>query len=350
MSFKSIIQNTRIRVFVAIVVGLTSKLLSDVIFSLIYRFYPLFQHYGGYLAVIAISLLVFEAFYRIESKLALKYDWNDKTAKRFWLQFAIQLIAVLIIVILFRTIFLFQIFKESLVVLLDEVVILGGAVLLCVIYNLINFWLVMLYRWRYSLAEVERFKKENAEFRFEMLRNQVNPHFLFNSLNTLSSLMYHDLNTAANYIRRLSEVYRYVLENRQKDLVTLKTEIIFINAYKYLFELRFTNMLSFKINIDDNAVGLFIAPMTLQMLVENAVKHNVISQKKPLIISVSSANDFIVVSNNYQPKPPEGYSSGMGLQNIKNQYAYLTQRNVEILNSESEFTVKIPLISGKKTN
>ena len=89
----------------------------------------------------------------------------------------------------------------------------------------------MLYRWRYSLAEVERFKKENTEFRFEMLRNQVNPHFLFNSLNTLSSIMHHDLNTAANYIRRLSEVYRYVLENRQKDLVTLKTEIQFINAF-----------------------------------------------------------------------------------------------------------------------
>jgi LytS/YehU family sensor histidine kinase len=202
-----------------------------------------------------------------------------------------------------------------------------------------------MYKWSYSHAELEQFKKENAEFRFETLMNQVNPHFLFNSLNTLSSLIYENQDIAARYIRELSKVYRYVLEHKENDLVKLRSDLEFLKAYVYLFELRFTNMISFEFRIEDEKLEYKIAPMTVQMLIENAVKHNVISKKKNLNVRIFTQGDYLVVDNNLQKKSEKLYSSGMGLKNIKSRYSYITDKEIFVYESYEDFTVKIPLIS-----
>ena len=161
----------------------------------------------------------------------------------------------------------------------------------------------------------------------------------------LSSLIYQNPDTASEYIRKLSRVYRYVLEHREKELVKLKTEMDFIRAYIYLYELRFTNMLKFEINIADELYDSLIAPMTIQMLIENAVKHNIVSKKKRLTIKINKLGDYMVISNNLQKKQVKEYSSELGLKNIKSRYAFVSDREVVVEETNEFFMVKIPLIS-----
>jgi LytS/YehU family sensor histidine kinase len=214
--------------------------------------------------------------------------------------------------------------------------------------TIIDLGIFLLEKWRFSLAELERFKKENAEFQFESLRNQVNPHFLFNSLNTLSSLIFQDQEKAGSFVRELSDVYRYILENRDRELVSLKKELEILKSYIYLILLRFEQNLSVKIDIPNRLDNLLIPPLTLQMLVENATKHNIISKRKPLKIQIFSADDYLVVSNNLQQKETRTYSSKLGLENIKSRYNYLTDKAVEITDGPDNYIVKIPLIKNNE--
>ncbi len=202
----------------------------------------------------------------------------------------------------------------------------------------------LLEKWRFSLAELERFKKENAEFRFEFLQAQVNPHFLFNSLNTLSSLVYENKEKAASFIRELSDVYRYILENRDREVITVEKELEMLKSYIFLIQLRFEQNLTVTVDISSDNYKFLIAPLTLQMLVENATKHNVISKKKPLNIRIFTDDNFIMVTNNLQIKELKKYSSKMGLKNIKNRYGYLTDRKLEVIEQADEYIVKVPLI------
>ena len=211
---------------------------------------------------------------------------------------------------------------------------------------LIELGLFLLYKWRFSLAELERFKKDNAEFQFESLRSQVNPHFLFNSLNTLSSLIYENQEKAGSFIRELSDVYRYILENRGKELLMLREELAVARSYIYLAQLRFDKNLIVRLNISSDYNTKKIAPLTLQLLIENAVKHNVISKRKPLFVDIFVEGKYLIVKNNLQKKVSKEYSSHLGLKNIQSRYAFLTEDKMEILESETEFVVKIPLIQS----
>lgn len=347
MQYKSILYHWKFRVVFAIISAIVFKLLVDVIFGLIYRNYEVLKPLSSYLGVILMALIVVECFFWLAKKMDVSLSWNDKPKQRFFWQLSIHLLIMILFFGIGRLTIEYLSSDSYFAVIKDEIIIMVSIIIITLLFNLVELGLFLLFKWRFSLAEIERFKKENAEFHFEMLRNQINPHFLFNSLNTLSSLMYQNVDTAANYIRRLSQVYRYVLENRQKDLIVLEKEMQFIEAYKYLFELRFADKLTFNIEAYDEKKDYLIAPMTLQMLVENAVKHNVISSKNPLTISIICKDNFVSVSNNYQPKTLESYSSGMGLQNIQNQYAYLTDRLIEILNNDKEFRVKIPLLKSE---
>jgi len=176
-----------------------------------------------------------------------------------------------------------------------------------------------------------------------MLKLQLNPHFLFNSLNTLSSLVHEDTANAAEFIRKLSDVYRYVLDNRNRELVTLREEMEFAQSFTFLQGLRFQGMIDFRFDVAGRSLDYKIAPMTMQLLLENAVKHNVASRKLPLQITISSVEDELVVTNNLQPKD-EQTGTGMGLKNIVSRYAFLTERKVEIIRGDQFFKVVIPLI------
>jgi hypothetical protein len=200
--------------------------------------------------------------------------------------------------------------------------------------------------WRVASLDAERMKREQMATKYESLKNQVNPHFLFNSLNALTNLVYEDQDQAANFIRQLSKVYRYVLDNQSKELVPLSTELTFIESYVFLQKIRFDEKLTVNIDIAGYEQSL-IPPIALQMLLENAVKHNTIAEEEPLTVDVFVEDDrFLVVKNNLQKKTiPVESSAGVGLANICSRYEFLSETPVELIETKKEFIVKLPLLS-----
>ncbi len=197
--------------------------------------------------------------------------------------------------------------------------------------------------WRKATVDAERLKKESVEAQYNNLKNQVNPHFLFNSLNALSNLVYQDQDKAVKFIKQLSEVYRYVLDSRNKEVVSLQEELKFIEAYAYLQQIRFGDKL--KIEIDLAQVKSLVAPLAIQMLVENAIKHNEISEEHPLLISIYKNDEQLVVENTLQRKSiMVDESSGLGLENIKKRYEFLSKSAVQVNETNGKFVVKIPMI------
>ncbi len=202
-----------------------------------------------------------------------------------------------------------------------------------------------LRNWKQTALDAERLKKEQMATRYESLKNQVNPHFLFNSLNALTNLVYEDQDLAADFIRQLSKVYRYVLETRSKEVVSLETEMKFVESYLFLQHIRFDD----KLRVEASVSGFenrMLPPLALQMLLENAIKHNTIAKDEPLTISIRVEEDMLVVENNLQIKNiPTEESSGMGLANIKARYEFLSDKPVVVEKTESYFRVKLPLLS-----
>jgi hypothetical protein len=202
-----------------------------------------------------------------------------------------------------------------------------------------------LMAWKKSAVEAERYQKESMSATYESLKSQVNPHFLFNSLNALTNLVYEDQDKAVNFIKQLSEVYRYVLDTRDREVVSLEEEIRFLKSYAYLQEIRFGKKLTIELSLD--GLRSMVAPLALQMLIENAVKHNEVSEENPLHVKVYSAAKFIIVENNLQKKSRLGESSsGLGLENIQKRYEFLSSDKVVIEQTVDKFSVKLPIISS----
>jgi len=202
--------------------------------------------------------------------------------------------------------------------------------------------------WREAAVNQERLKKESIAHQYKALKNQVNPHFLFNSLNTLSTLIYKDQNLAAKFTKQLSEVYRYVLEHKDNEVVKVKTEVEFVKKYLYLQSIRHGDNLQTGIDIK-NCNDKMIVPLSLQMLVENAIKHNVVSEEDPLKIKISNTETHIIVENNLQKKSSIADNGGIGLNNIKARYEHLTDIPFAVDESSNVFKVKIPLIKYNKS-
>lgn len=210
--------------------------------------------------------------------------------------------------------------------------------------NCVNAIVFFMDRLKKTQLEAERLKKISIEAQFEALRNQINPHFLFNCFNVLSTLVYRDADTSAKFIAQLSNVYRYLLYNQDKRVVPLKEELAFLESYRFLLEIRFGENLVIENNIAASDYNFFIAPATLQMLIENAIKHNIASKRNPLQVKLFSHDKVLVVSNNLQEKVTKEESTQIGLKNIQSRYELLSDRRVEINRSEKEFRVTIPLL------
>lgn len=188
-------------------------------------------------------------------------------------------------------------------------------------------------------------QKTNLQSQFEVLKQQVNPHFLFNSLNVLASLIKVDPDLAESFTEKLSKVYRYVLENKEKDMVSLTTETDFINSYIFLLNIRFKGKIFVKINLENIKPEMMILPMALQMLIENAIKHNTFSKTEPLHIDISVDNDsFLVVTNNLSLRESYVQSTGIGLNNIQDRYKLITDKEPVFEKTKSSFVARIPLI------
>ncbi|MCF0071214.1 histidine kinase [Dyadobacter sp. CY261] len=198
--------------------------------------------------------------------------------------------------------------------------------------------------WKMNVRKTEALTRENVQSQLEVLKNQLDPHFLFNSMNTLAALI-DDENTAAqDYLERLSDVYRYVLVSRNKNTVLLSEEIAFVDAYVYLNKIRFRDNLQVEKLLSNTALSSHVTPLSLQMLIENAIKHNIASRENPLKIVIREDGEYLVVENNISEKTILEKSTRVGLQNIINRYNLLTNKEVEIIRSKEQFTVKIPLL------
>lgn len=342
-----IIKKWWLRWSIYLLAGVLVKFLLDLTYSLLYRNYALLQPGEEYISAILLTVLTLETFYRIRQRLGQRISWEDNPRKRFIIQWFLGMAISIFFAFGLRWLVKLTLSDFSYVLLLDEVIILVFILVIITAMVFAEFGVFLLNNWRFSLAELERFKKENAESQFESLRSQVNPHFLFNSLNTLSSLIYENPEKAESFIRELSDVYRYVLENRGKELVTLKEELLVAQSYMSLVQLRFDENLTIRVDIPETCHIMNIAPLSIQLLIENAVKHNVISRKKPLYINIFVEDNMLVVKNNLQKKSSIEYSSQFGLKNIKSRYAFLSDAQMAILETADEFIVKIPLIHGK---
>jgi len=199
--------------------------------------------------------------------------------------------------------------------------------------------------WKRNVKKTEELARENVQSQLEVLKNQLDPHFLFNSLNTLASLIDDENQPAQEYLDRLADVYRYVLVSREKNTVTLEEEMNFLDAYIYLNKVRFRENLRVEKAIHAETYHQQIAPLSLQMLVENAIKHNVVSKEKPLVIRIAQEMDnYLSVENNVQEKVTFEKSTKVGLQNIMNRYRLLTEQPIEINKNADFFQVRIPLL------
>ncbi len=196
--------------------------------------------------------------------------------------------------------------------------------------------------WKIEAVRSEKLQKENAEAKYETLKNQINPHFLFNNLNVLTNLIHLDQDKAGRFVKQLSDVYRYILEHREKDLIPVKEELKFLESYFFLLKTRFRNGFTFVSHLK-NPESILIPPLVLQILIENAVKHNVVAEETPLNISIEEDETFIIVQNNLQIKQllRQEYT-GVGLQNIIQRYQHLADQAVEIINDGTFFTIKLP--------
>ncbi|QLG44013.1 2TM domain-containing protein [Costertonia aggregata] len=207
------------------------------------------------------------------------------------------------------------------------------------------FYAIWYYRYRQeNKVKEQKVIASTASAKFDALKNQLDPHFLFNSLNVLTSLIEEDPYQAQKFTTSLSKVYRYVLEQKNKDLVSVDEELQFARTYVRLLKMRFEDSIVFDIPDASKNPDAKIVPLSLQLLLENAVKHNIVTSKKPLQIKVEEIDDMLVISNNIQEKQVVKKSTGVGLQNIKQRYGILTNKEVLIEKTASHFNVFLPML------
>ncbi len=201
--------------------------------------------------------------------------------------------------------------------------------------------------WQKTRLEAERLQKELASHRYNMLKNQVNPHFLFNSLNVLSDLVHEDANLSEKYIQQLSKIYRYILDSSKHQIVPLTKELAFIESYTFLLKIRFGEKI--KIHLDVEAPESdFIVPVSVQMLIENAVKHNQVTSSSPLVVRIFQEQGNICVRNTLRKRLTHEDSSGTGLDNLRAQYKLLANRPINVEQTKDFFKVCLPILHQSK--
>jgi hypothetical protein len=294
-----------------------------------------------YALIITATNIYFNAY------VSRKYSWEEETQKRLW-SGAIGSI-------------LFTVLAYGIARMLEDVVFYGSDVIqfiqnedisdyifVLVIAILVSAILHAFYF--YKALQDTKVKEQKiiagtASAKFDALKNQLDPHFLFNSLNVLTSLIEEDPFQAQKFTTSLSKVYRYVLEQKNKDLVTVDEELQFARTYMKLLKMRFEDSIHLEIPDLCSNPEAKIVPLSLQLLLENAVKHNIVTSKKPLLIKVEEVNNMLVISNNLQEKQVVKKSTGVGLQNIRQRYDILTDREVRIEKTTSHFNVYLPMLS-----
>ena len=330
--------------------NLLSKIGAAILVAILFKllFFRLTDFFENDLFIIPfIVLILWEGNTYIDRQLEKQYSWLEQTKQRILVQFVLSLI--------FSTITLFGLINFMHFIKFGDVRLFNRAIHQMFFPSIIIAFLgLVLYiskqffkAWQQSLIVVEKYKTESANAQLQNLKNQLNPHFLFNNLSVLSSLVYQNQDKAVDFINQLSKVYRYVLDNKNAELVNLQEELAFLEHYIYLLKIRFGTSISFIIKVYKDTENLYLPPMCLQMLVENTIQHNETSQAKPLEVNIFIQNNRLYIMNTIQPRSDKAGSSQTGLKNIKLRYSFFTAEKMEIIQNEHLFTVILPLISRK---
>lgn len=285
----------------------------------------------------------------INAFLSAKYDWVTQTNKRVWIGIVATILYTVPAVLLVNYVLFVKIQGLN-----SNLFFKNQYFWIHLFYILISFFIsAFLHAREFMISWKKSVKQETTEqkivaktetAKFETLKSQIDPHFLFNSLNVLTSLISENPNQAEKFTTKLSKIYRYVLEQRNKELVPIEEELQFAKTYMELLAMRFEDAIQFQIPSEISNSELKIVPLSLQLLLENAVKHNVVSSAKPLTIKIYEKDGFLQVENNINPKEALGKSIKVGLRNIADRYGLITSKNVSILNNNKTFAVSLPLL------
>lgn len=272
-----------------------------------------------------------------------RLPWKKKFVKRFSLQFTLAILAGLLItpVILIPAGFVFTMEHDFQTILNNAYYLIVLSLFLMIILE------ASIYFHESSDANLkaENLEKELSQIRFEVLKSQINPHFLFNSLNVLSGLINSDVSKAQQFIDEFSHIYRYVLETIEQPVSSLNKELDFTRSYLFLQQIRYGENLTYTVDIPSKLLDLVLPPLSLQIVLENTTKHNIISESKPLQIDILNEGRFLVVKNNIQPKIFTGTSTRLGLKNLVRRYALISKSEPTFRIENNHYVAKLPLIN-----
>ncbi|MBT3385938.1 MAG: histidine kinase [Prolixibacteraceae bacterium] len=281
----------------------------------------------------------------IVKKLDRKYPWLKNPVKRLTYQLVYTILYCSIIILITALLMKFNVMGKvsSEVVWQNSLFMIKIAFTFLILSMLITNSIMFFVNWKKSVVLQEQLKREQLDLQYETLKSQVNPHFLFNSLNSVTSLIKKDPDKAILFVKKLSDVYRYVLEQKDNEIVTIESELKFLDSYIFLQKIRFGENLLINVDVADRNKN--IIPLSLQMLMENMIKHNVISKEFPLTIDIFTRDKNYLVMKNSLKKKPALSTGNLGIENIRSRFEFFTDKPLLINESETHFTVEIPILN-----
>lgn len=293
---------------------------------------------------VIIAFIIWQGNRWMVMRLRNRFPAYSDTPKRIAAQFTLSIAGTVIVLIGYCSAFSLVILghlPETDILLSGVLIGLTLTVLISIIYECVYFFSM----WKTTIIEAEELKRQQVLSQFETLKSQVNPHFLFNSLNTLAGLIEETPERAVDFVQELSKVYRHILNTRDKDTISLEEEMNFLRSYLFLLKMRFGDNLVTEIRVDEKLRNMQLPALAVQQLVENAIKHNVIATGKQLYLTITTdANGKLTVENNLQKKISVEPSSGFGLNSIRHRFHLLGGSDIQITENERVFRVSIPLL------
>jgi sensor histidine kinase YesM len=298
--------------------------------------------WGTLLSLIGAFLLAYPDLFIIRY-LNRAFPWNKRLVGRILLQLNLAIILAVVVSICITVVsHLFSTYNEG----IGPVLIQNG--LIVTVCNILL--MIVLEAWIFfrvsseSKKVTKNLEKEMSQIRFEVLKNQINPHFLFNSLNVLSGLIEKDTDKAQRFIDEFSHIYRYVLDTIEQSVVTVREELDFARSYMFLQQIRYGSNLEYNVDLPSRLLNGYLPPLSLQVVLENAIKHNLVSKDKPLQINIFNKNNRLIVRNNLQPKISAGRSTGIGQKNLVERYKIINLVMPDFRVETTHYQVSLPLI------
>jgi two-component system LytT family sensor kinase len=335
-------KNSKYKIINKLGIAIAITLFFKIIFFRIDHFFEL-----DLLFITAIVLIIWQGNEIIDNWLNKRYPWIENARKRLIIQSLLSFVFTSIT--LFSLMYLLHQLKfgDGRIINRKMIEIFPPAILFTLALLAIKIGSEFYNALKNSLLEIEKHKTESAIAQLQNLKNQLNPHFLFNNLSVLTSLVYKNQDKAADFIHELAKVYRYVLDTENSELVPLQEELEFLKHYIYLLKIRFENSILFEMNIEKNKKSAYLLPMCLQMLVENTIQHNETSKANPLKVLIYTQNNSLVIENPIKPRANIADSTKTGLKNIEMRYSFFTNDKVMVSNNSEIFKVILPLIQKK---